>query len=95
MTTVGIRELKNKLSAYIRLVRRGERVLVTDRGQVVAELRPPEVESDHVSPGLRDLERRGLVRIGKPNRPGIYRRFGRIAPDGTAARLIDEDRGER
>ena len=34
MNTVGIRELKNRLSAYVRLVRAGERVLVTDRGCV-------------------------------------------------------------
>ena len=40
--SVGIRELRNKLSAYIRRVRNGETILVTDRGQVVAELRPAE-----------------------------------------------------
>lgn len=37
---VGIRELRNRLSAYLREVRRGRRVLVTDRGRVFAELRP-------------------------------------------------------
>ena len=30
MTSVGIRELKNRLSAYLRMVRRGEEILVTD-----------------------------------------------------------------
>ena len=38
MRAVGVRELKNRLSEYLRLVRAGERVLVTDRGQVIAEL---------------------------------------------------------
>ena len=42
MKVVGIRELKNRLSEYIRLVRNGERVLVTDRGVIVAEIRQPE-----------------------------------------------------
>ena len=42
MKTVGLRELKNRLSEYIRQVRSGEGVLVTDRGQVVAELAPPD-----------------------------------------------------
>jgi len=33
--------LKNRLSEYIRLVRSGEVVLVTDRDRVVAEIHPP------------------------------------------------------
>jgi len=44
MRAVGIKSLKNKLSEYIRLVRAGETVLVTDRDQVVAELVPPQPE---------------------------------------------------
>lgn len=44
MKTVGIRELKNKLSRYVRFVKSGETVLVTDRHTVVAELRPYEQE---------------------------------------------------
>lgn len=41
MRAVGIRDLKNRLSEYLRLVREGETVLVTDRGRVVAQLAPP------------------------------------------------------
>ena len=41
MRAVGVRELKNRLSEYLRLVRNGEQILVTDRGDVVAELRQP------------------------------------------------------
>jgi prevent-host-death family protein len=40
MTSVGIRELKNGLSDYIRRVGRGERIAVTDRGRPVAILVP-------------------------------------------------------
>ena len=39
--SVGVRELKNRLSEYLRMVRRGEEILVTDRGEPVAELRQP------------------------------------------------------
>lgn len=38
MRTVGVRELKNRLSHYLRLVRTGERVLITNRGKEVAEV---------------------------------------------------------
>jgi antitoxin (DNA-binding transcriptional repressor) of toxin-antitoxin stability system len=44
MRAVGIKSLKNRLSEYIRLVKAGETVLVTERDQIVAELIPPRPE---------------------------------------------------
>ena len=41
MRRVPIRELEGRLRQYLELLRRGETVLVTDRGVVIAELRPP------------------------------------------------------
>ena len=38
MTNVGVRELKNRLSEYLRRVANGERVVVTERGRPVATL---------------------------------------------------------
>ncbi|TVR52030.1 MAG: prevent-host-death protein [Gemmatimonadales bacterium] len=43
MRTVGVKNLKNRLSEYLRLVAAGETVLVTHRDRVVAELTPPRV----------------------------------------------------
>ncbi len=37
---VGARELKTRLGAYLRQVRRGVTIIVTERGEPVAELRP-------------------------------------------------------
>lgn len=37
---VGARELKTRLGSYLREVRRGRTIVVTDRGEPVAELRP-------------------------------------------------------
>lgn len=42
MRVVGLKVLKNRLSEYVRIAAAGERVLVTDRDRVVAELVPPE-----------------------------------------------------
>lgn len=36
MITVGIREIKNRLSEYLRRAKAGERVIVTERGKPVA-----------------------------------------------------------
>jgi antitoxin (DNA-binding transcriptional repressor) of toxin-antitoxin stability system len=97
MRAVGVRELKNRLSEYLRLVRAGERVLVTDRGEVIAELGPPGegvVERDF-PPRLREMIRQGLVRPGAPRGDHKYPLFSRLVPDGTAEQLIDEERGDR
>ena len=38
MITAGIKELKNKLSRYIGYVKRGDDVLITERGKVIARV---------------------------------------------------------
>ena len=97
MKVVGIRELKNRLSEYLRIVRSGETVLVTDRGEAVAEIRVPGSAPDdlNMSPGLMDLVRRGTVSLGAPNRADVYTSLPPLLPEGTAAKLLDEERGER
>ncbi len=40
METVGIKELRSNLSQYLKRVREGEHVIVTDRGTEIAELSP-------------------------------------------------------
>jgi antitoxin (DNA-binding transcriptional repressor) of toxin-antitoxin stability system len=98
MSEVGIRELKNRLSEYVRRVKEGEVIQVTDRGQTVAELRPPQAGGDLGArhPGLADLAQRGLLRLAsEPNHPGLYPLEGPAAAPGLAARLLDEERGER
>jgi antitoxin (DNA-binding transcriptional repressor) of toxin-antitoxin stability system len=97
MKRVGLRELKNRLSEYVRLARRGDIVLVTDRGQVVAELRPPGRAPSE--PGdysrLTELARRGLLTLGGPNEAQLYPAMSRVLAPGRLQRLLDEERGER
>lgn len=70
MVTVGIREFKSKLSEYLRLVRAGETVVVTDRGEPVAEVRSPGATDGPTEyPHLNELIRMGHVRVAEPNAP--------------------------
>lgn len=48
MIEVGVRELKNSLSRYLRRVRRGETLVVTDRGVPIARVIPTGVP-DHIA----------------------------------------------
>lgn len=69
MATVGIRELKNRLSEFLRRVADGERVTVTDRGRPVAVIVPPEESLEDEQ--LLAMVREGLAQWagGKPRVP--------------------------
>ena len=40
MSSVGVRDLRDNLSAYLRRVREGELLVITDRGKPIGELGP-------------------------------------------------------
>lgn len=93
MRAVGLKTLKNKLSEYIRLVARGETVLVTDRDRVVAEIGPPrEGRSPMLADALlAELVRNGLVRPPLLP-PGTVPPRAPVAPTDA---LLDELAGDR
>ena len=98
MKTVGIRELKNRLSEYLRQVRCGESVLVTDRGEVIAEFSPPGRGSADASvpAGLLALARRGVLTLGSPGDASVYVALPRARRgQRSAAELLEEERGSR
>ena len=96
MKTSGVRELKNRLSAYLRMVEQGERVAVTHRGRIVAELGPPaHATEEEAQAGLLRRARAGTVRLGAPNNPDIYPLPSRRLSSRVVRDLLDEVRGER
>lgn len=88
METVGIRELKAHLSEYLRRVRAGERLAVTDHGRVIATVasagEPTRLDWVH----KMVAEGRATWSGGKPTFParGIPSR-GKLA-----SRMVLEDR---
>lgn len=97
MKSVGLRELKNRLSEYVREVRSGESILVTDRGQVVAELLPPGqgVDERGVPSGLVTLARKGQLTLGALNDEALYPELPPLLKRHRLAVLLDEERGTR
>jgi len=67
---VNITELRQNLPAYLKRVRQGERIRVTSRGQIVAELTPPTASADEVALARKKL-RGSVVRYDDPFEPAF------------------------
>lgn len=95
MTSVGIRDLRDNLSRFIRQVEAtGKSVTVTDNGRPVAEL-VPVAKGGAPTNWIEELYARGLAIPPKVPGPIVIPRTGIKLPLGTALALLDEDRGER
>jgi prevent-host-death family protein len=90
MTRIGVRELRQNASRYLSLVKAGETVEVTERGELVAILAPP---SPAASARERLIAEGRLVPASAP-----FRLPDRIAPPSgslSATEALDEQRAER
>jgi prevent-host-death family protein len=92
MRTVGSRELKNRLGRYLGLVRKGETIIVTDRGKTVAHLIPPSPkpgDTSSLEAILNQLEIEGHLRRGS----GQFKTFKPIPKKGRpASKILLEER---
>jgi prevent-host-death family protein len=61
MKTVNVAELKNRLSAYLQLVKDGEEVIVKDRNQPVARISP--YDTSQLSDSGRRLVATGMLKL--------------------------------
>ncbi len=95
MKAVAIKELKNRLSAYLREVASGELVLVTDRGRVVAELRRPTTDQTFgvAEHALERLRAAGVLLPGLPQDFHAYRQTT-VRLRGKSQTLLDAERAE-
>lgn len=90
---VGSGELKTRLGHYLRRVRHGETILVTDRHELVAELRPVPGMRDATAAVLWKLASAGVVTL--PSRRTATR-FAPIHARGAGASVaVAADRSER
>jgi len=91
---VGVKNLKNNLSAYLRQVRRGVRILITDRDVVVAEIgKPRSATAQTTHPLLVEWVAAGELRTATARKKKLPVSPIKL-PAGTARRLLDADRGE-
>lgn len=68
MKTATVSKLKASLSEYLRQVKAGEEVLVTERGKPIAKL-TPAVNLQSFPEHLVEMEKQGLIRLGSGKLP--------------------------
>lgn len=70
MQMVGVRELKDHLTQYLSMIKKGENVVVTDRGNPIAILHSLDKTEITASPEekLASLAKRGVVRLPSGNK---------------------------
>ncbi|MGR3178325.1 MAG: hypothetical protein ACUZ8E_09755 [Candidatus Anammoxibacter sp.] len=93
--TVGIKNLKDQLSAYLREVKAGDTVLVTDRGNVIAEIHEPTI--DTITQKNRSIQEE-WVHKNKLIPPMAKKKKCPFSPvklkTGIAKNLLRQERGE-
>lgn len=97
MKTESISGAKNKLSALIRRVQKGEPVLITDRGVPVAKLVPVQL-GEGVPDRIVALAQQGLVRLPERRPDAAWLDLPRPVPTpgpGIVEYLLDERRAGR
>lgn len=87
--SVGIAELRQNLSVYLRRVSQGERLVVTDRNRPVAELGP----APSTGPELDRLIAAG--KISRPVRRGLPEPLELSGNPRALSRALDDIRGDR
>lgn len=93
MTEVSVRELKARLSEYLTRVERGEKVIVTRRGEPIGQIAPVGAAESSEARVVRELRQLPWVRAGRgdgelglPHPP--------VIPAGgkTLAEIVSENR---
>ena len=90
MTTVACRERKNRLGKYLRIVRQGQPVQITDRGRPIACILPLSSTAGLADELLKALAK-GHVRPGS-GMPLGHRRPALMKPGKSVVQLISEER---
>ncbi len=73
MADVNVTELRRNLPAYLANVRKGQRIRVTSRGRVIAEITPPVVDAE-IAATARALLKGSVLRYDRPFEPALDER---------------------
>jgi len=92
MKTATVSELRARLSKYLDRVKAGEQVVITRRGDPVAQVAPISREKTRRN-AMASLESRGLIKLGSGKLPKDFWRIPKPEdPGGSVLEALVEDR---
>jgi prevent-host-death family protein len=92
--TTTVSKLKASLSKYLRSVKAGEEVLVTERGRPIAKLTPAR-SSDTLPEDLSEMQQQGLIKVGSGKLPkGFWDLPRPDDPKGLVTQAVLREREE-
>lgn len=101
MKAVGVKVLKARLSEYLRLVKKGETVFVTERDEIIAELRPARIgalpQKEDWTAILEQMAEEGKA-VLRAEEPGTWEGFSprfRSDEKELSRKLLDDLRKDR
>ncbi len=93
--SAGVAELRASLGEYLARVKAGGEVVVMEDGRPIARLVPVKLEEDAKWERLREMERKGEVRIGAGGVPDeFFEMKGAEDPEGKVRAALIEEREE-
>ncbi|MBI2343545.1 MAG: antitoxin PHD [Deltaproteobacteria bacterium] len=99
MKSVGIKELKNNLSRYLKMVREGTLIFVTDHDEIIAEIHRPispvSWQTTRWDAYLNEEAERGLVRRARHRTSRAFVKKPIEQTDLDSLALLDETREDR
>jgi prevent-host-death family protein len=95
MKRVSVTELKNQLSRYLRLVKRGETIEIVERTVPIARLESVRGSTSGIAEHLERLRRDGIVRHPRSQPRSDLLEQPPIACSGDPSAVVADSRGDR
>jgi len=92
MKTTTVLKLKAALGEYLKSVKAGEEVTITERGRPIAKLTPTKIPAAKVE-RLGEMKRNGSIKLGSGKLPKDFWKLPRPKdPKGLVAKAVMQER---
>ncbi len=91
METVGIKDIKNNLSSYLKRVKTGEEIIITERGKPIARIIREKASGTSLHLALAPLIKEGVIKMPTLNPPQSFAPPLQT-PGKSASEMVLEDR---
>ncbi len=93
MVRIGLREANLRFSRYLKMVKDGNEVILTDRGKPIAVIKPVSLEDVLEKDRIRSLEEQGILKRAKGDRFPLHRLI--VVSGKPVSEIVKEERESR